>query len=238
MVIRPAVTTDYGLCMRMWSRTLVRSLLVPGIGAAVACSGSSTPSGPDGSPTPTPAAVEPITGLTWADRAQHDLVDGLSAGACPGGGKAPYRCVMRGGKDVTAFELIRFPVKTIDVLRDAAGTDVVIGLRAVAEDAFNSFQEDRRQGCGPGTSFEGPVISEQPVAGRDGLHWWFSMSRNGAVDEVVDTWGTVIGADLVLIRYAGYGKDSCLPPEGTAYDPDVLEMLRPTLAAAVAGATL
>ena len=92
--------------------------------------------------------------------------------------------------------------------------------------------------CGAGTSFQKPVLVEQPVAGRDGLHWWFSMSREGAVDEVVDSWATVIGADLVLIRYAGYGPDPCLPPEGTAYDPAVLAELRPTLAAAVAAATI
>jgi hypothetical protein len=221
----------------MHSRALVRAALVTALFGVVACSGSSSP-GSDGSPTPTVAPVEPVGGLTWTDKQQHDLVDGLRAGPCPGGGNAPFRCVTRDGEEVTAFELIRYPVKTIDVLRNAAGTDIVIGLHSVAQDAYDSFETDRRKGCGPDTTFAGPVINEQLVAGRDGLHWWFSMSRNGAVDEVVDTWATVLGTDLVLIRYAGYGADACLPPEGTAYDPADLEKLRPTLAAAVAGATI
>jgi hypothetical protein len=225
--------------MRLPSRAFVRSVIAAALCGAVACSGSSGPSGPDGaSPTPTAEEVEPITGLTWADKQQHDLGDGLTAGPCPGGGGAPFRCVMRGDQEITAYELIRYPVKTIDALRNAAGTDVVLGLHVVAEDAYDSFEQDRQKGCGPGTTFEGPEITEQLVAGRDGLHWWFAMSRDGAVDEQVDTWGTVIAGELVLIRYAGYGKDSCLPPEGSAYDPAVLTRLRPTLAAAVAGATL
>jgi hypothetical protein len=224
--------------MRPLTRIAARSVLAVGLCGAVACSGSSASGPVGGSPTPSQPDVAPITGLTWADKLQHDLADGLEVGPCPGGGNAPLRCVSRNGKVITTFELIRFPVKSIDVLRNAAGTDIVIGLHAVAEDAFDSFQEDRSKGCGAGTTFGGPTLVEQPVAGRDGLHWWFSMSRAGAVDEVVDSWATVLGTDMVLIRYAGYGPDPCLPPEGASSDPATLEKLRPTLAAAVAGATL
>jgi hypothetical protein len=146
--------------------------------------------------------------------------------------------VTRHGKDLVAIELIRYPTRTIEALKGVSGDGVVPGLRTIARDAYDSFEADRRAGCGPDATFDALESTEQLVAGRPGLHWWFALRRGGAVDELVDTYATVLGRRLVIIRYAGYGPDSCLPPEAAAYDPAVLTELRPTLAAAVAGAEL
>ena len=177
------------------------------------CSGSGHDAG-DRRPTPSPPA--------------------LTVGGCPGGGSAPLRCVRRGDRVVAQLELLRYPTRTIDVLRDAPPATTVRRLHAVARDAFRTFRSDRVATCGAGTSFTGPVVSDQTVAGHPGVHWWFALNKAGRVDELVDTWATVVGRRLVLVRSAGYAAHACLPPEGERFDPGMLTSLRPALSDVVA----